>query len=254
MWLRLRQICLIAHKLEQVIDDLKAVFGLEICYVDPGVERFGLVNTLLPIGSQFLEVVSPFQENTAGGRYLDRREGDGGYMFITQTDELEPRRAHALGMGIRIANESKRDDFHNTQLHPKDTGGTFFEIDWNAGDEKPGGPWRPAGPNWAPAVRTDVVSAMTGAEIQSPDPEPLARRWAEIAQMELTRDDRGRPGFDLDNARLRFVEATDGRGEGLGGIDLKTLDREHVLREAEKRGCPVSGDQVIVCGTRFYLA
>jgi hypothetical protein len=37
MSIRLRQITLVANKLAPVIHDQKAVFGLELCYIDPGV-------------------------------------------------------------------------------------------------------------------------------------------------------------------------------------------------------------------------
>ena len=84
MKIQLRQICLVARELEPVIEDLTEVLGIQRCYVDPGVGQFGLENTLMPIGRNFLEVVAPIQEGTAGGRYLDRRSGDGGYMVITQ--------------------------------------------------------------------------------------------------------------------------------------------------------------------------
>ena len=57
-----------AHKLEPVIADLTDILGVERCYVDPGVGAFGLENTLLPIGRNFLEVVAPVREGTAGGR------------------------------------------------------------------------------------------------------------------------------------------------------------------------------------------
>jgi hypothetical protein len=69
------------------------VLGVKVCYRDPGVGKYGLENALFPIGNQLLEVVAPVEENTAGGRYLDRRGGDGGYMAITQCDDHAPRRA-----------------------------------------------------------------------------------------------------------------------------------------------------------------
>ena len=253
MWLRLRQICLVARDLARSVDELKEIFGLEVCYVDPGVERFGLRNSLLPIGSQFLEVVAPFQENTAGGRYLDRRGGDGGYMVITQCDDVEPRKQRVAELGVRIAQPLESTHHRGMQLHPKDTGGALFEIDWHEGGEDPAGPWSPAGPDWKPAVRTDVVSRILAAELQSPDPKTLAERWSGIAQIELGRDAQGRLELPLENARLRFVEATDGRGEGLGGVDLAVVDRKRLLEAAEKRGRRVSDDLVNVCGTRFGL-
>ena len=254
MWLRLRQICLVAHDLASTIDELKEIFGLEVCYVDPGVERLGLKNSLLPIGSQFLEVVSPFEENTAGGRYLDRRGGDGGYMVITQTDEIERRGKRVAELGIRVAMPlGSRGPHRGMQLHPKDTGGSFFEIDWHEGGEDPAGPWSPAGPDWKPAVRTDVVNKILAAEIQSPDPKTLAERWSKIAEIELGHDAQGRLTMPLENASVRFVEATDGRGEGLGGVDLAVVDRKRLLEAAEKRGRRVSDDVVNICGTRFGL-
>ena len=57
MTIQLRQICLVARELQPVIDDLTGVLGINTCYVDPGVGKFGLENTLMPIGRNFLEVV-----------------------------------------------------------------------------------------------------------------------------------------------------------------------------------------------------
>ena len=54
MTLQLRQICLVADQLEPVIDDLTQIFGIQRCYVDPGVAAFGLENTLMPLGRNFL--------------------------------------------------------------------------------------------------------------------------------------------------------------------------------------------------------
>jgi hypothetical protein len=34
-YLRLRQICLVAPRLEPLIDDMRAIFELEVCYRDP---------------------------------------------------------------------------------------------------------------------------------------------------------------------------------------------------------------------------
>ena len=253
MWLRLRQICLVASDFSPVIEDLKAVFGIEVCYVDPGVARFGLENALLPIGSQFLEVVAPVEEGTAGGRYLERRGGDGGYMVITQCDDSAPRRRRAEELGIRIAHSFERSGFINMQLHPKDTGGSFFEIDCQTDDMDEDGRWLPAGPDWRPAQRLDVVTGITAAEIQSPRHEELAALWGRIAEIPVTRSSAGAPQIDLDNAAVRFVEPADGRPEGLGGLDLRTVDREHVLRTATDRGCAVDGNTVEVCGMRFCL-
>ena len=72
--------------------------------------------------------------------------------------------------------------------------------------------------------------------MQSADPRGLADRWSKIADLPLRNDARGRIELPLDNAAVRFVEATDGRGEGLGGIDVVVADRQRLLDAAEQRG------------------
>jgi len=253
MWLRLRQIALVAHDIA-VVEDLRAVFGLEVGHVDPAVGTFGLENRILPIGTQFLEVVAPVEAKTAGGRYLERRRGDGGYMVICQCDEHAPRKRRVAELGIRTVMEVDGPEYCIMQLHPRDTGGSFLEIDWATGADDPNGPWAPAGTQWREAVRTDVISAITAAEIQSSEPERVASRWSDITHIPVTRETDGNPALQLENAIVRFIESTDGRPEGLGGIDVRATDKERALAAAGERGLPVDGDMVLICGTRFRLA
>ena len=248
MWLRVRQIALVANKLAPIVDDMKNVLGLEVCFRDPGVKVFGLENALFPVGNQFIEVVSPIQDDTAGGRYLQRRKGDGGYMCILQAEEHAPVKEHIAKLGIRKVIDHDTSHFHNMQLHPRDTGGTFLEIDHQPGGEAPDGPWEPAGKNWKPAVRTNVVKAINAVEIQSPEPDALGKRWAEILNLPLKNG-----AIAVDNASIRFVKETDGRGEGLSGLDLAATDKKHALDAAEKQGRRLSDDTVLVCGMRIKL-
>lgn len=254
MWLRLRQICGLARELAPVESAIKEVLGVEVCYRDPGVAHFGLENALFPIGNQLLEVVAPIQENTAGGRYLDRRGGDGGYMVITQTDDHAHRRARVDSLGVRLAHSYAADEFTNMQLHPRDTGGTFFEIDQQLGEDanNPDGPWHPAGPDWQRARRTERVAGIAAAEIQCDDPEAVARRWGEIAEIDLDYSD-GIYNLPLDNAQVRFVPCADGRPEGLGGIDVRASDKDAILAAAEALDSRDATDQVNLCGMRVRL-
>lgn len=249
--LRLRQICLVAEELAPAVEALKDVLGIETCFHDPAVGTYGLENALLPVGTNFLEVVAPIEENTAGGRYLERRGGDGGYMVILQCDNVEERRARMGEVGVRIANELNYSDFTGIQLHPRDTGGAMLETDTMDGSQAADGPWHPAGSSWQEAVRTERVSAMVGAELQSPDPTALAAHWGKILDRPVAGG--GAAEIALDNASLRFVEVADGRGEGLGGVDLKVADKGAVLAAAEARGLAAQDDCVIICGTRFRL-
>ena len=159
MTIQLRQICLVARKLEPVIQDLTAILGINRCFVDPGVGVFGLENTLMPIGRNFLEVVAPIEENTAGGRYLDRRHGDGGYMVITQADNLESQqqvRQNALDNGVRVAHETVRDDWNLCQLHPGDL--KAFEIESDAiRFSRSLHPWE----DWAGKTRSNKILRST---------------------------------------------------------------------------------------------
>ncbi|MDP6375311.1 MAG: VOC family protein [Pseudomonadales bacterium] len=254
MWLRLRQIALVAEQLAPVEKALCDVLGLEVCFRDPGVAHFGLENALMPIGNQLLEVVAPIKEDTAGGRYLDRRGGDGGYMVITQCDDHAPRKQRVAELGIRIVGKFETEDFSNMQMHPKDTGGSFFEIDEQKGDgaHAPDGPWEPAGENWQRARALHRVRAITAAQVQCDDPAAVAARWAEIAQIDLD-SDAGTPVLRLENATLRFVPCTDGRPEGLGAIDVEATDAGAILEAARALDAVTGDSQIYLCGMRINL-
>jgi hypothetical protein len=50
------------------------------------------------------------------------------------------------------------------------------------------------------------------------------------------------------------VTATDGRGEGLAGLDLNCADPPGIIARAKARGLPIQGSTVLACGIRFQLA
>lgn len=255
MALQLRQICLVAHELAPVVADLQAVFGLGRAFVDPGVAVFGLENTLLCVGRNFLEVVAPVREGTAAGRFLARRRGEGGYMVITQTSDAKTQaacRRRAEAAQVRVAWEHVEGSHHFMQLHPGDLQAAFLEIDWDAHAELEGHWGAAGGRAWEAHVRTDVVRDFTGLALQAEDPPALARLWGEVAGLDVLERD-GHPTLELRNARIRFVEIRDGRGPGLSEIDLAVADRARATSAARARGLPVEGDAVTICGTRFRL-
>ncbi|MEZ5217589.1 MAG: VOC family protein [Ilumatobacteraceae bacterium] len=173
--LRLRQVALVAHELEPSFDELHTRLQLEVAHRDPAVGAFGLHNVVLPVGNQFLEIVAPTREGTAAGRYLERRRGDGGYMIILQCDDHAPVKQRVEQLGVRTALAQDTDEYRLLQLHPADTGGTFLEIDQQlaaGGDD----PWYPAGEDWERARRTDIVTGIAGATVQSERVEELASR------------------------------------------------------------------------------
>jgi hypothetical protein len=238
--IRMRQICLVARRLAPVVDELRGSLGLEVCHRDPGVGKYGLENALFPVGDGFLEVVAPVREGTTAGRYLDRRGGDGGYMVITQVDDLAARRRRVEAVGVRVANEIGYPEYHELQLHPRDVGGAMLSFSHQEGARSPGGPWHPAAfDGTGPSRPSGPMRAMTAAELQSEDPDRLARKWSEVIERPVVMRD-GQRTIALDDATRRFVPAADGRGEGLAGLDLACAD-------------PARRGLVLICGIRFRL-
>ena len=111
----------------------------------------------------------------------------------------------------------------------------------------------PAGKTWPGMEPSSLITGFRAAELQSDDPLRLAERWAEVLDRPLTVDAHAHPCIELHDAVLRFVKACDGRGEGLGGIDLGCRDVPAVLGRAAKAGLRVEDETVMVCGTRVKL-
>jgi len=260
MFLRLRQVCLVARELQPVVDDLCAVLDLHVCHRDPEVAHFGLHNALMRVGTSFIEVVAPLRNGTTAGRFLQRRGGDGGYMVILDCGEVEPWRRHVATVGVRIAAELRVADYEGLQLHPQDTGGALLEINRTRGGDDLHGPYWPAGPHWQQASQSSRTLTIRAATLQSTAPSQLAARWSEILQRPTVAKAKH---FEmaLDNAtRLLFVQASDSRGEGLSAIDLQVNDAAGTITVARKRGCEVaeSGDTdrgtLSIGGVRWHLS
>jgi hypothetical protein len=101
-------------------------------------------------------------------------------------------------------------------------------------------------------VKQDITVDYRGVELQSNDPVSLAELWGRVAGLPVER--RGAElAMELNNATIRFVEEEDGRGPGLGGLDIAVANRDHILSAAKERGCYVNDDRVDICGTRWYL-
>ncbi len=218
--LRLRQIALVAEDLPAAEAQVAAALGVSRCFRDPGVGAFGLHNALFPVGDQFLEIVSPTQEGTTAGRQLAKRGGDGGYMVLAQTDDLAGFRERFAQLGVRVVYEAEDEGILGLHLHPKDIGGAVVSIDQTDDPAE----WTWAGPVWRNHQDTSVVTGFAAVEIQADDPEAMALRWAAILDRPRRLAD-GHQIIDLDDAEIRFVPVTDGRGEGVGGFDVVAADR-----------------------------
>jgi hypothetical protein len=211
---RLRQVALAAQKLTPVADELQRELGLKDPFHDPGVDVFGLENSVFAIGDTFLEIVAPVKEGTTAGRYLDRRGGDCGYMAIFQIDDMGAARQRITELGIRTVAKGDYDDMATTHLHPKDVPGAIVSLDWANPPEH----WRWAGPDWTKKVPAErVLDGIVGLTVRTPDPEGLATKWAEVLGVAAEG-----ATISLDDGRqtITFERGTDTRDEGIVGIEV----------------------------------
>ncbi|MEO9198273.1 MAG: hypothetical protein ABI206_05920 [Antricoccus sp.] len=255
-YLRLRQIALVASDLSAVEQSIIATLGAPICYRDTGVAKYGLHNALFAFGGTFLEVVSPMQDDTAAGRYLERRGGDGGYMFIADCNDLEVRRDHFKTLGIRIVQDLKSGDDVSTSegihLHPRDTGGTLLSVDRHSGGADLMGGYHWAGPSWQQHATSSRVNQIVGARMQCEDPAAVARGWARIFDRSLAQREDGDYQLDLDVGFARFGAPRDERGDGLEAVYLDG-DVDAVRAAANEAGVPSEADSISLGGTRFIV-
>jgi hypothetical protein len=165
-------------------------------------------------------------------------------MLVLQTRDLGRERERVETLGVRVVWEADMGRAKVIHLHPRDIGSSLVSFDqmseWDA--------WEWAGPDWRSKVRHDSTTGIAAAELQSEDPERCAARWSEVLGVP-------RRGLEVPLAEgtLRFVEVADGRGEGLGGIDVVAPGAAEVLKRARNRGLPIDGNCITLCGARIRL-
>jgi hypothetical protein len=249
-YLRLRQICLVAPDLEPVISDIAGIMGLEVCYRDGNVEKYGLVNALLPVDTILLEVVAPFRDGTAAGRFIEKTGGRSGYMAIFCCEDAEARARKANALGVRTANVISHPPYHGMQLHPRDCRAAFIEFNHTDGSDDVLGTYPPAGPNWQKHIRKDVTSALAGVEMQSPDPKGLAEHWSGIIGVAVTGGADDAAELRLPNSTFSFVK---GPAEIMSALSFRVTDVAAVCDAAKARGYAVSGNAFALGGVDFRL-
>jgi hypothetical protein len=233
MSLRIRQIVFAARDLSGAVARFERELGLRVCYRDPGVAKFGLENALLPLGQQFVEIVSPTQPDTAAGRHL-ARHGDSAYMLIFQTDDLARDRARIERLGVRIVWESHLPEISAMQLHPKDLGAAIVSLD----EARPADSWHWAGPDWRRYV-PDETLRIVSATIAARDPLAMARRWAAALGIGDPEESTNGWRLALEEAALHFVRTDGDADERIVGYSLAGSHGNRVLAH---------------CGTEFAIA
>lgn len=245
--MRLRQVALAAADLETAKQQLFSLLGLDADYDDPGVSEFGLKNSVMALGDTFLEVVAPKTEGTTVGRLLERRGGDGGYMVLVQTDDIQPDHERIDALGVRKIWSADRKQVKAFHIHPKDITGAIVSIDQMTPPES----WLWGGSDWSehPAKH---VNEIIGVELQAADPEAMAKRWAEVLDQKLTREGDNYV-VQMNPGIVRFIADSNGRGEGVSGVDVSTASVSNVIKHAMELGLPTKNNCVTVCGTDFFF-
>jgi hypothetical protein len=203
--LRFRQAVLAARDLDAAVNELRYKLPLGEPYADPGVALFGLRNAVMPLGDTFVEVVSPVQDNTAAGRFLDRR-GDGAYMAMFQLDDLAGARERAKGLGIREVWSIELDDITACHLHPADIGAAIVSLDRPVPPES----WRWAGP-WEPHGEAHT----NGLTLSAREPDDLGRRWGDVLG-----------SLQLDDGSVEVEQADE---EGIAAFHVADLPEERIV-------------------------
>jgi hypothetical protein len=256
-FLRLRQICLVAADLNDAEALITPALGADVCFRDHHVSRYGLHNALWTFGGTFLEVVSPLGPGTAAGRYLTRRGGDGGYMFIVDCEDVAPRRDHLRSIGKRIVADVSRGDgdLHSSAIHvhPADSGGCILSIDQHSGGEDMMGGYLWAGHDWRRFDPNGPIRSIVGAEMQSDHPGRLAEVWSDLLQRPATATTGGCWEIALDVGLARFTPLIDDRGEGLSAVLLSCSDPAAVRARAAQAGRKLTDDGFELSGVRIRL-
>jgi hypothetical protein len=243
--MKLKQVALVAGELAPVREQIFDILGLKADYDDPGVGAFGLCNSVMAIGETFLEVVCPKEEGTTAARLLERRGGDGGYMVISQVDNIKGVSRRIENLQMRKVWEVDREEVSAFHVHPKDIGAAIVSFD----EMRPGDEWLWAGPGWRDR-KSSHVGKITAVDVQADDPEAIATKWAAAfgGNFHLEGDVLRMP---LDDGEIRFVEAADGRGDGVAAVEFSVTDRSAIMTAAENHQLSWSGNEITVCGTRF---
>ena len=240
----IRQIVMVSSLRDPIVSDLNKLFGLEVAFNDPGVGHFGLENAVMPLGTDFLEVVSPIEENTTAGRYLDKRGGDGGYMVIIQVDDFDKTKSLVHDNEIEIVWDTDLPEAKAIHLHPKQMGGAIVSLDWMNPKES----WKWAGPEWNKYI-TDDIKGIDGVEIQANNPEEMFNRWKDI--LDASNINESEKKIYLDNTWISFTDEDD-RGSGISAFSLITDNKELLISKAKEFGF-LQEDNIVIGGVKFYL-
>ena len=247
--MRLRQLVIATSEMDLLADSICDLFELKRTFSDPELIVFGLQNVLIPLGDTFLELVTPVKENTSAERFLKKRGGDGGYMVIVDSVDLEKERKRLENAKLDIVwYENRRsNDIHgqSLHLHPKQVGGAILSID----NMNPPSSWLWAGTEWEKDTNKSLVSHLSGVNICSPDPDNLLSNWEKALGRERSLDG---TSINLSGSSINFVINTQSQSEHISAFQIHTEKRLEIENRAASRGVLIN-NKIHLGGVDFLL-
>ena len=246
--MRLRQICFVAEDLEFSLSELSRIFKTDVCFRDPGVGHFGLANGLLEVGGDFIEVVSPIKDNTTAGRFLNKMNGDGGYMLIFQCDNALAYREKAEKLNIRSIWKTDLDNgVSATHFHPKDINGVIMSIDSMNDDswKEKYSYWQWAGDNWLNEKKNNGFSII-GVTMKCNNSKSLSEKWSLFLNLPLEFEN-NICKLKANDFEINFIEDTNIKFNYMAELDVRVNDQDY------KASMDIQENEVSVCGVKINL-
>ena len=247
--MRLRQLVIATDKMDQLADSICDLFELRRTFSDPELIVFGLENVLIPLGDTFIELVTPVKENTSAERFLRKREGDGGYMVIVDSLDLEKerKRLESAEMDIVWYENRKTSGIHaqSLHLHPKQVGGAILSID----NMNPTSSWLWAGTEWEKDINKALVSHICGVNISSANPDILLSNWEKALGEKRSI---GGNSIDLEGSNINFVMNNQSQSEHVSAFQIHTFKRSYIEKRAASKRF-VTNNNIHLGGIDFLL-
>ena len=247
--MRLRQLVIATSEMDLLADSICDLFELKRTFSDPELIVFGLQNVLIPLGDTFLELVTPVKENTSAERFLKKKGGDGGYMVIVDSLnlEIERKRLETVEMDIVWHENRESNGIHgqSLHLHPKQVGGAILSID----NMMPSSSWLWAGTEWEKDINKSLVSHLSGVNICTPNPDNLISNWEKaLGKKKSIFGD----WIDLGKSNINFVINTQSKSEYVSAFQIQALKKSYIEKRAESRGF-LRANNIHLGGVDFLL-